>query len=272
MFKRLFLLIVVLCSCSKSTNYPHRLAICAIFKNEAPYLKEWVDYHHDVLRVNYFYLYNNDSSDNYREVLQPYIDQEIVELIDWTSNDPTHQAVGEFMDAPWSGSQLGAYNDCLKKALGIAKWVAMIDIDEFIVPGKSVKRFYKLLDDAERNKAGTVCLHWRVFGTSDVEELLPGEKLTEKLTWRSRDDHPWNGRVKSIHRPEAVAFCLIHIAKTLKPNFRSKTFKPDEMCLHHYWTRTTRECLEKRSFSYEMDPTFFDLLHQIDDPSITKIR
>jgi hypothetical protein len=55
-----------------------------MFKDEAPWLKEWISYHHNILGVEHFYLYNNDSSDDYREVLRPWIDQHIVELIDWS--------------------------------------------------------------------------------------------------------------------------------------------------------------------------------------------
>ena len=58
-----------LSSCSLWHRYP--LAICAIFKNEAPWLKEWIIYHHKVLGVKHFYLYNNDSTDNFIEILSP---------------------------------------------------------------------------------------------------------------------------------------------------------------------------------------------------------
>ncbi|MBR7025230.1 MAG: glycosyltransferase family 2 protein, partial [Selenomonadaceae bacterium] len=44
------------------------LAVVAIFKNEGHYLKEWLDYHL-FAGVEHFYLYNNNSTDNYEEVL-----------------------------------------------------------------------------------------------------------------------------------------------------------------------------------------------------------
>ena len=46
------------------------LAVVAIFKNEGRYLDEWLAYHL-LAGVEHFYLYNNDSSDNYKEVLAP---------------------------------------------------------------------------------------------------------------------------------------------------------------------------------------------------------
>ena len=60
----------------------YRLSLCLIFKNEAPFLKEWIDYH-TIVGVDHFYLYNNNSDDNYKEVLEPYIRQGIVTLIEW---------------------------------------------------------------------------------------------------------------------------------------------------------------------------------------------
>src|SRR5947209_4668609 len=41
------------------------LAICAIFKDEAPYLAEWVTFHR-LMGVDRFYLYDNRSTDSWR--------------------------------------------------------------------------------------------------------------------------------------------------------------------------------------------------------------
>src|ERR1700733_4250019 len=64
------------------TKFKYQLAICAIFRDEAPYLKEWIEFH-KLVGVEHFYLYNNCSEDDYSAVLQTYIDQEEVELIQW---------------------------------------------------------------------------------------------------------------------------------------------------------------------------------------------
>ncbi len=258
MRKIIFFCLFALLGCSNS--HPHRLAICAMFKNEAPWLKEWIDYHSKVLEVGHFYLYNNESTDDYQAVLQPYIDAGVVELIDWDCATPSHLTQGAFMDAPWSAAQLGAYNDCLKnRALGQATWVAMIDIDEFIVPVHGVQSFYSLLKKAEKRNKGTLKLFWRVFGTSGVESLAEGELLTEKLTHRAPDHHPWNQLVKSLHRPEAVSFCLVHIAEKLNPPFRGKQIPADEARIHHYWTRTENFCTEKRKPTPEKKAEFAQL-------------
>lgn len=76
----------------------YKVSIGAIFKNEALYLKEWIEFHR-IVGVEHFYLYNNNSDDNYREVLEPYIKRNIVTLVDWPKNQ----------------AQIEAYKDCIHK-------------------------------------------------------------------------------------------------------------------------------------------------------------
>lgn len=75
------------------------LSVCAIFQDEAPYLREWIEYHR-LMGAEHFYLYDNDSHDEFLEVLQPYINKRIVTLIDWPSS----------RDEEWVSHQILAYN------------------------------------------------------------------------------------------------------------------------------------------------------------------
>lgn len=227
-----------------SAKYPYEFAICAMFKNEAPWLKEWIAFHHDVLGFDHFYLYNNDSSDNYREVLRPFIEKGVVELIDWSSSDPSHRLGNDIL---WYPYQIGAYNDCLKnRARGKAKWVAVIDIDEFIVPTKGAASFRSYMRGLDKRHKGSVKFSWRIFGTSHVWDLQPGELLAEKMVLRAADDHSWHNWFKSMHRPEAVFQVAIHDTHPLRSGYRKRHAKPSEFRLHHYWARTEKFCQEKR--------------------------
>ncbi len=263
--KKIFLGLVVLTGaffCFLPEKHPYQLAICAIFKNEAPWLREWLAYHSDVLGAERFYLYNNDSTDEYLEILQPYIANGIVELIDWSSSNPSHCLPSED-SASWSGAQIGAYNHCLKhKALKKAKWVAMIDIDEFIVPVHGVSSFYRFLQRSEKKRKGTIKIPWRIFGTSNVFDLGSGDLLTEKLTFRGENSHDWHNWAKSLHRPEGVQYCHIHDAVQMTPHFRREMSDPEEIRIHHYWTRTEKDCLKKRK---EGD---FSAFNQVEDNAL----
>lgn len=125
----------------------YNVSICAIFKNEAPYLKEWIEFN-NIVGVDHFYMYNNNSEDDYEAVLKPYIKSGLVTLIDWPQNQ----------------KQMECYQTCIKDFSGETKWLGFIDIDEFIVP-KSTDSIYEFLKAFE-NKAGAVNLYWKLFGTS----------------------------------------------------------------------------------------------------------
>ena len=228
----------------------HKLSICAMFKDEAPFLREWIEYH-KLIGTTHFYLYNNDSTDSYLDILEPYIQNGTVELIQWESSEEhTNYYRKEEGFIPY---QLGAYNDCLKnRALGQSEWVAIIDIDEFIVPIEGSQSLLSLLSHSSHKKTGTFRLNWKVFGTSNLWELNPKIPMIEQLILKAPDDHPWNGHVKSIHRPEAVRFCLVHEVQKLHKKYRKQQLHPETFCIHHYWTRAEKQMVDKRGNSSEL--------------------
>ena len=131
----------------KPQDKKYNVAVCAIFKNEAPYLKEWIEFNH-LVGVEHFYLYNNNSEDDYQSVLEEYVQSGLVTLIQF----------------PYEQAQMKCYKDCIDKYAGETKWLGFIDIDEFIVP-KSTNDIYGFLKPFE-TKRGAVKLNWQLFGTS----------------------------------------------------------------------------------------------------------
>jgi hypothetical protein len=128
----------------------YRVSLCLIFKNEAPFLSEWIDYH-KMLGVNHFYLYNNNSSDNYEEIIQSYVENGEITLIDW----PNEQ------------SQLAAYKHCYENYRSDSNWISFLDADEFICLkfGDSIGEW---LEDFE--KYPSIVVHWKMFGTGGIEK------------------------------------------------------------------------------------------------------
>lgn len=134
----------------------YNVAVCAIFKNEAPYLREWIEFNH-IVGVEHFYLYNNNSEDDYMNVLKPYIECGLVTLTQW----------------PYNQKQMECYMACIDEYASETKWLGFIDIDEFIVPKStnSVYDFYNLL----KKKQGHVNIYWKIFGTSgQLDRKLSG--------------------------------------------------------------------------------------------------
>jgi len=169
------------------------LSVCAIFQNEAQWLREWIEYHR-LIGVEYFLLYNNGSSDDWQAVLQPYIEEGVVRVIDWGTGDD-----------PFPDEQIRAYNHSLRQLRRTSEWVAYIDIDEFIVPIECDSLADFLRDYEEY---GGVVLNWRTFGTGGVELLDEGELLIEALQKAVDQKGHETEVVKSIVRPR----------RTLHPN------------------------------------------------------
>src|SRR6266498_1378549 len=58
-------------------TFDDELSIVSIMKNEAPYVREWISYYR-LLGATRFYLYDNDSEDDAREVISDYIESGVV--------------------------------------------------------------------------------------------------------------------------------------------------------------------------------------------------
>ena len=148
------------------------LAVAAIFKDEARYLKEWLDYHL-LAGVEHFYLYNNDSSDDFKEVLAPYVEENLVTLTDWP---------GKLMQYP-------AYNDALEKFRFDCRYMAFIDLDEFIFP-KSTRSVVEVVDEilsVDPNAAG-LGINWQCFGSNGQIDADFSRGVLERFTRRAPSD------------------------------------------------------------------------------------
>src|SRR5690349_10881004 len=98
----------------------YELSICAIFQNDARYLKEWIEFHR-IQGVEHFYLYDNLSTDNPEITLSKYIEDDIVTLIPWP------RVYDEAQGGQWNSVQCGSYLDCLSKYGEESKWIAFLD-------------------------------------------------------------------------------------------------------------------------------------------------
>ena len=166
------------------------LAVATLFRDEAPYFEEWIEYHR-MVGVERFWLYDDSSSDRWREALEPHRRSGLVEVIDWS---------GEGANA-FVTRQVDAQRDALRRAAGHARWLALIDADEFLLP---------LVEDTisaclERHfaAAAAVYVNWRNFGTGGVH-LRQAGPLLFRLTACAPPLHPRNAVGKSIVRPELV--------------------------------------------------------------------
>ena len=215
------------------------LAICAIAKNEGPYFKEWIEWHR-AHGVEKFYIYDNESKDETKEVLAPYIASGLVEYRYW----------------PGRKQQLPAYDDCFERHRLETRWLAVIDLDEFIVPIKE-KTIPDFLHRME--KFAVVEINWLVYGSGRAKKREPGGVM-EIFRKHSLPEHKLNTHVKSIADPRRVCTMVgCHEAARisgravdshgmpLKKGFRDRAPQQDVIRINHYAVKSYEEFLGKRS-------------------------
>lgn len=161
----------------KTKKFSNELAITAIMKNEGPYLKEWLDFH-ILVGVTKFYLYDNESTDNTAEILKPYIKQGIVDYTYW----------------PGKIQQVPSYNDSIKKHSLETRWMAFIDLDEFLVPVNhtTITDYLKTLP----TNFAQLVIGWIIYGSSGHKEKQNGLIIENYKKHASK-----NWGVKSIVNP-----------------------------------------------------------------------
>ena len=140
-------------------KFKYNLAIVAIMKNEGPYLKEWIEFH-KLVGVQKFYLYDNDSNDDTRQILDEYIKDGTV----------------DYTFFPGQKMQLPAYNDCIEKHKNETKWLAVIDLDEYIVPTKE-DSILPLLNE-QNDKVAQIIIPRLVFSMGCHEHNVAGRTVS----------------------------------------------------------------------------------------------
>ena len=232
-------LLSLCCSFSSYAREKYPLVICALFQNESFFLKEWIEFH-KLVGVEHFYLYNNLSTDNYLEILTPYIQSGIVDLFDWpvTVNNQ-YEYLTEL--------QLPIYNHALEIVRQSADWAAFIDLDEFLCPMRHLTLTQML--DAYRDYAG-LSVNWQTFGTSRIENLRSEQLIIENLLWKAPSDWEFNKYTKMLVQPRYVHsftqsphYCVFyqgHFAVNsdkmpLDSFFGMQPILIDTIRIHHYW-------------------------------------
>ena len=173
----------------KLTKPKYYLSLVAMFQNEARFLKEWIEFYR-LLGVERFYLYNNLSTDGFREVLEPYIKDGLVVLrhVNGRAKGP-----GD-LDRMLTGS----YNEVVKELKDTSEWLIVGDTDEFLFPVQA-NNLPEVLKDYDDYAALSV--NWVIFQDSNVERIKKGQLMIEEILKfvSNKDLH-----VKTIVKPRYV--------------------------------------------------------------------
>ncbi|MDR3073110.1 MAG: glycosyltransferase family 92 protein [Deltaproteobacteria bacterium] len=101
---------------ARASSKRHYLGICAIAKDETPFLREWAAYYH-LIGFERIFIYDNDSVVAIRDSVADMYDAGMLD---------TYTIQGENM-------QLTAYNHCLQTHGAECEWMAFFDLDEFLL-------------------------------------------------------------------------------------------------------------------------------------------
>ena len=266
----------------------YNFAVVSIMKNEAPYVKEWLDYH-ILAGVDHFYIYDNDSPDNLKEILQPYIRDGLVTYIFY----------------PGKARQYEAYNEAIQKYKFFCKYMAFIDADEFIFPqnNKSVLEVTEEILE-KYPQAGGIAVNIFYFGSNNLKKADYSKGVLERFTRRAPTD--WcppmpelgnlpggTAHVSSIVNPRRVhhfgsphfayyfeSYYAINSNGVNVPLFYNDPPTVDKIVMNHYSVKSKEEYLTKisrgtadnRNNIYNLEKFKKDDHNEVFDDSILKYR
>lgn len=155
-----------------STHRPfaqkYKLGVLAIMKNEAMNLEEWIQ-HYLWQGIEQIYLIDNGSTDNGRELAQPWIDQGIVKLISlserWKQKEHYRTAFNQFHIA----------EEC--------QWLIVADLDEFWFSkkrGENIREALNYYDEFD-----VIYTNWTTFGSSGYK--THPSSLRKELVLRQKE-------------------------------------------------------------------------------------
>ena len=226
----------------------HNLAVVSILKNEAPYLKEWIEYHL-IAGVDHFYLYDNESPDNQAEVVKPFVEA----------------GLADYMSAPGKFMQMQTYNDAFKRFKFFNRYMAFIDGDEFIFP-KTERSIVDVVDEilSDKPNAAGLAVNLHAFGSAGQDKADLSRGVLERFMRRAPND--WtpdgmgNAHVSTIANPRMISYMTIpHFAFYFEGVFAvnenggfvggafNKPVTTEKIVMNHYSVKSREEYAKKVS-------------------------
>ena len=190
-------------------NNKYNLVIGSCFKNEAHILDEWIA-HYKYHGIDHIYLINDNSNDNYKEVLAPYIKDGYVTLFENTLKIDSYPR------------QKFLYEKYFKPIINNSTWWMIIDLDEFMYsPGEiNLKNAIKPYNDY-----GLIFIKWKMFGSNG--HINQPKYVVPSFTKRKYDNSELNG--KSIINSKLLNNFDVHLHDT-----KGNSIYVENIIINHY--------------------------------------
>ena len=161
------------------------------------------------------------------KVLSYYQKLNIVTVIEW------HLPINGKLDI-WYNGQLNAHNDCMYRAMSLSKYVAVIDIDEAIVPHDGHLQINESVESMFNNE--NVCalsFNSAFYSIKFTQEGADSDLIT--LSHLGRSEQFSTIRTKVLLAPLKVFEVGIHhVSKPLQENYKVLKVNQSTAFLHHY--------------------------------------
>ncbi len=200
-------------------------------------LVEWIEVN-SLFGADHFVLYNHSGNG---QILQPYVDYYSmlgrVELIQW---DLAALGINDPKTDVYYYAQILQQNDCLFRNMFRTKYIAFLDVDEFIVPRGQHSSWSDLVSTCEDAAQYLVrCLIFRRNLPSDEQAISDYDLLTLVKTKAENRIFPAGIRTKYIVNPLYILSVTVHhVHKFMSSISRNKsrtcTVRPEVALLHHY--------------------------------------
>lgn len=183
------ILILKILRITKKKNFKYNISVTCVLRDEALYIREWIDYY-KLLGVDHFYVYDNKSKDNIKEILRKDIDEQIVTY--------------RYVNAE-NHPQGQCYTDAIFKYRNQTKYMMFVDIDEFLQIRKKGCQFQNIVDELfeKDKKISGIGFNWLCFGSSGLVHRPKGKVV---LSYLNRSDFLYepNKHIKTLCNPRRV--------------------------------------------------------------------
>ncbi|WP_175796036.1 glycosyltransferase family 2 protein [Burkholderia anthina] len=167
----------------------NKLGVAAVFKNEFPFIIEWLAYHR-VLGISEFFIADNESDDGTSELLRALSDVGLVQCVNYKT-------------VPGVKPQLAAYQLLMETFRDKVDWLSFIDADEFMRPAIYDHNLVDALEGALSNpKIGAIAVNWAVYGSSNWV-TANSKAVIERFVARGMRERGVNRHYKTIVRTSA---------------------------------------------------------------------
>ncbi len=223
-----------------------RVYLCALAKNEQPYINEWVA-HYVKLGFDKIYIYDNDDLG----VKPSY------KFIDEKYNE--HIVVIDIRGQHYNRIQGKMYADLYKRHSKDFDWCLFCDIDEFLMGIDNIKKF---LSKGSFTTTQQIRIKWKLFGDDNLIERDMNKGVVE--TFRQEIVIPLSFQGKTIVKGNLnnVAFNSVHFANyttnkmlpSVLPSgkkcnsgvYITEDYSKETVFINHYMTKSLSEFVAQK--------------------------